>query len=71
VPWASGFSAADLARLPFVVNIFAIGLPEAVRAGRSVAVIIALNEYLAFAPLREADHASPCPAISAPKSPCR
>src|SRR3978361_1038282 len=51
---ASLFSAPDIARLPIVVNARAISLAEGMRAGLSVAVIIALNEYLTFAPLREA-----------------
>ena len=42
------FSAPDLARLPIVVNLRAISLSEGIRAGLSVAVIIALNEYLAL-----------------------
>ena len=48
------FRAPDLARLPIVVNARAISLSEAIRAGLSVAVIIAASEYLALPVLREA-----------------
>ncbi|MGD0109409.1 MAG: FUSC family protein [Rhodopila sp.] len=51
---ASRFIAPDLAHLPIVVNARAISVSEAMRAGLSVAVIIAAGEYLAFPPLREA-----------------
>jgi uncharacterized membrane protein YccC len=65
------FSAPDLARLPIVVNIRAISLSEGMRAGLSVAVIIALNEYLTFAPLREAALAALLTCICDPGGPIR
>jgi hypothetical protein len=42
--------APDLVRLSNVVNVRAVSLSEGVRAGLSVAVIIALNEYLRACP---------------------
>jgi uncharacterized membrane protein YccC len=63
--------APDLARLPIVVNINAISLSEAIRAGLSVAVIIALSEYLSFAPLREAALAALLTCICDPGGPVR
>jgi uncharacterized membrane protein YccC len=71
MPSASLFSAPDLARLPIVVNVRAISLSEGIRAGLSVAVIIALNEYLAFAPLREAALAALLTCICDPGGPIR
>jgi uncharacterized membrane protein YccC len=71
MPPASLFSAPDLARLPIVVNARAISLSEGIRAGLSVAVIIALNEYLAFAPLREAALAALLTCICDPGGPIR
>lgn len=71
MPSASFFSAPDLARLPIVVNARAISLSEGIRAGLSVAVIIALNEYLAFAPLREAALAALLTCICDPGGPIR
>ncbi|MDR3530210.1 MAG: FUSC family protein [Rhodopila sp.] len=68
---ASLFSAPDLARLPIVVNARAISLAEGMRAGLSVAVIIALNEYLTFAPLREAALAALLTCICDPGGPIR
>jgi uncharacterized membrane protein YccC len=68
---ASLFSAPDLARLPIIVNARAISLSEGIRAGLSVAVIIALNEYLAFAPLREAALAALLTCICDPGGPIR
>jgi len=68
---ASLFSAPDLARLPIVVNTRAISLSEGMRAGLSVAVIIALNEYLTFAPLREAALAAMLTCICDPGGPIR
>ena len=68
---ASLFSAPDLARLPIVVNARAISLSEGIRAGLSVAVIIALNQYLAFAPLREAALAALLTCICDPGGPIR
>lgn len=68
---ASLFSAPDLARLPIVVNARAISLTEGMRAGLSVAVIIALNEYLQFAPLREAALAALLTCICDPGGPIR
>src|ERR1700709_1651787 len=65
------FSAPDLARLPIVVNARAISLSEGMRAGLSVAVIIALNEYLTFAPLREAALAALLTCICDPGGPIR
>jgi uncharacterized membrane protein YccC len=63
--------APDLARLPIAVNIRAISLAEGMRAGLSVAVIIALNEYLTFAPLREAALAALLTCICDPGGPIR
>jgi uncharacterized membrane protein YccC len=68
---ASLFSAPDLARLPIVVNARAISLSEGIRAGLSVAVIIALNEYLNFPPLREAALAALLTCICDPGGPIR
>jgi uncharacterized membrane protein YccC len=68
---ASLFSAPDLARLPIVVNARALSLSEGIRAGLSVAVIIALNQYLAFAPLREAALAALLTCICDPGGPIR
>ena len=67
----SAFQAPDLARLPIVVNVRAISLSEGARAGLSVAVIIALNEYLDFAPLREAALAALLTCICDPGGPIR
>src|ERR1700712_3552825 len=63
--------APDLARLPIVVNARAISLAEGVRAGLSVAVIISLNEYLSFAPLREAALGALLTCICDPGGPIR
>jgi uncharacterized membrane protein YccC len=71
MPPAHLFSAPDLARLPIVVNARAISLSEGVRAALSVAVIIALNEYLTFAPLREAALAALLTCICDPGGPIR
>jgi len=65
------FSAPDLARLPIVVNTRAVSLSEGMRAGLSVAVIIALNEYLQFPPLREAALAALLTCICDPGGPIR
>src|ERR1700733_5812483 len=71
MPSASFFSAPDLARLPIVVNARAISLSECIRAGLSLAVIIAFNQYLAFAPLREAALAALLTCICDPGGPIR
>src|ERR1700761_9209601 len=71
MPEASRFSAPDLARLPIVVDMRAISLAEGMRAGLAVAVIIALNEYLGFAPLREAGLAALLTCICDPGGPIR
>lgn len=71
MPSASLFSAPDLARLPIVVNARAVSLAEGMRAGLSVAVIIAVNEYLSFAPLREAAFAALLTCICDPGGPIR
>jgi uncharacterized membrane protein YccC len=68
---ASLFVAPDLARLPIVVNLRAISLSEAIRAALSVAVIIALSEYFAFPPLREAALASLLTCLCDPGGPIR
>ena len=68
---ASRFAAPDLARLPIVVNPRAISLAEAVRAGLSVAVIIALSQYLAFPALREAALAALLTCLCDPGGPIR
>src|SRR4051794_10165432 len=64
-------TAPDLAHLPIVINTRAISLAEGVRAGLSVAVIIGVNEYLAFAPLREAALAALLTCICDPGGPIR
>jgi uncharacterized membrane protein YccC len=71
MPPASLSRAPDLARLPIVINIGAISVAEGMRAGLSVAVIIALNEYLTFAPLREAALAALLTCICDPGGPIR
>ena len=68
---ASLLRAPDLARLPIEINIRAISLAEGMRAGLSVAVIIALNEYLTFPPLREAALAALLTCICDPGGPIR
>lgn len=68
---AAFFGAPDLARLPIVVNMRAVSLSEGMRAGLSVAVIIALNEFLAFRPLREAALAALLTCICDPGGPIR
>ncbi len=65
------FSAPDLVRLPIVVNARAISLAEGIRAGLSVAVIIALNEYLQLVPLREAALGALLTCICDPGGPIR
>ncbi|HET6307307.1 MAG TPA: FUSC family protein, partial [Rhodopila sp.] len=68
---ASRFSAPDLARLPIVVNTHALSLSEGVRAGLAVAVIIALDQCVSFAPLREAALAALLTCICDPGGPIR
>jgi uncharacterized membrane protein YccC len=68
---ASLFIAPDLARLPIVVNARAISASEAIRAGLSVAVIIAASEYLAVPLLREAALAALLTCICDPGGPIR
>jgi hypothetical protein len=63
--------APDVARLPIDVNIRAISLAEGLRAGLSVAVIVALSEYLRFEPLREAALAALLTCICDPGGPIR
>jgi uncharacterized membrane protein YccC len=63
--------APDLVRLPIVVNVRAISLSEGMRAGLSVAVIIALNEYREFPALREAALAALLTCICDPGGPIR
>jgi uncharacterized membrane protein YccC len=63
--------APDLARLPIVVNARAISLSEGIRAGLSVAVIIALSEYFTFPPLREAALAALLTCLCDPGGPIR
>jgi uncharacterized membrane protein YccC len=63
--------APDLARLPIIVNARAISLAEGMRAGLSVAVIIALDQYLQFPPLREAALAALLTCICDPGGPIR
>lgn len=71
MPTAQPFSAPDLARLPIALNARAVSLSEGMRAGLAVAVIIALNEYLSFAPLREAALAALLTCICDPGGPFR
>src|ERR1700761_9501103 len=71
MPSAFLLRAPDLARLPIAVNIRAISLAEGLRAGLSVAVIIAINQYLTFAPLREAALAALLTCICDPGGPIR
>jgi hypothetical protein len=61
----------DLVRLPIVVNVRAVSLSEGMRAGLSVAVVIALNEYLEFPALREAALAALLTCICDPGGPSR
>src|SRR5258708_29514164 len=68
---AAFFGAPDLARLPIVVNMRAVSLSEGMRAGLSVAVIIALNEFLAFRSLREAALGALLTCICDPGGPVR
>ena len=68
---AARFIAPDLARLPIVVNLRAISMSEAIRAGLSVAVIIALSEYFSFPPLREAALAALLTCLCDPGGPIR
>lgn len=68
---AARLSAPDLARLPIVVNLRAISLSEGIRAALAVAVIIALSEYLAFPPLREAALAALLTCLCDPGGPIR
>jgi uncharacterized membrane protein YccC len=68
---ASRFIAPDLARLPIVVDARAISVSEAIRAGLSVAVIIAASEFLAFPPLREAALAALLTCMCDPGGPIR
>ncbi len=65
------FSAPDLARLPIVVDKRAVSLAEGLRAGLSVAVIIALGEYLTLPLLREAALAALLTCICDPGGPIR
>ncbi len=44
----------DLARLPISLNLGAISVAEGIRAALSVAVLVALNEWLAWPPMAEA-----------------
>src|SRR6201996_2218894 len=71
MPSAFLLRAPDLARLPIAVNIRAISLAEGLRAALSVAVIIAINQYLTFAPLREAALAALLTCICDPGGPIR
>ena len=63
--------APGLARPPIVVNISAVSLSEAIRAGLSVGVIIAIKEYLTFASLNEAVLAALLTCICDPGGPVR
>ena len=45
---------ADLARLPVGLDLRALNLLEGLRAALSVAVVVALNEYLSWPPMAEA-----------------
>ena len=63
--------APDLVRLPIFVNVRAISLSEGMRAGLSVAVIIAVNEYREFPALREAALAALLTCICDPGGPIR
>ena len=71
MPPASRFIAPDLAHLPIVVNARAVSVSEAIRAGLSVAVIIAISEYLTFAPLHEAALAALMTCVCDPGGPIR
>jgi uncharacterized membrane protein YccC len=68
---ASLFIAPDLARLPIVVKYRAISVSEAIRAGMSVAVIIAASEYLNIPLLREAALAALLTCLCDPGGPIR
>ncbi len=63
--------APDLARLPIVMNPGAISLAEGVRAGLSVAVIIALHEILGRPLLTEAALAALLTCLADPGGPIR
>ncbi len=71
MPPAALSRAPDLARLPIAVNLRAISLSEAMRAGLSVSAIIALGEYLAIPALREAALAALLTCICDPGGPIR
>lgn len=66
-----GRAAPDLARLPITLNPRAISLAEGIRAALSVAVIIALNEYLQWPPLIEAAIAALWTCLCDPGGPIR
>jgi uncharacterized membrane protein YccC len=68
---ASLFAAPDLARLPIVINARAISVSEAIRAGLSVAVIVAASEYVGYPPLREAALAALLTCLCDPGGPIR
>src|SRR3954452_2973386 len=71
MPAKPKFSAPDLARLPINIDLRAISLAEGFRAALSVAVIIALGEFLDFPPLREAALAALLTCICDPGGPIR
>lgn len=71
MPNAARPAPPDLARLPIAVDLRAISLAEGARAALSVAVIIALSEYLDFAPIREAGLAALLTCICDPGGPIR
>jgi len=71
MPNASVGRAPDLRRLPISVNRQAISLAEGVRAGLSVAVIVAASEYVHFPPLREAALAALLTCLCDPGGPIR
>ncbi|HQT79787.1 MAG TPA: FUSC family protein, partial [Rhodopila sp.] len=63
--------APDLARLPISINPRAISLSEGMRAGLSVAAIIAISQYLHSPLLREAGLAALLTCICDPSGPIR
>lgn len=71
MPTAAQSIAPDLVHLPIAVNLRGISLAEGLRAGLSVAVIIAASEFIDFPPLREAGLAALLTCICDPGGPIR
>jgi uncharacterized membrane protein YccC len=71
MPSTARLHAPDLSRLPIAVNLRAISVAEGLRAGLSVAVIIAGSEILGIPVLREAALAALLTCICDPGGPIR